>query len=195
MNAAGRIDHYAGTAAGWAAAASRVYGPLAVELVARSPHPLGGRLVLDGRARRPPRVVADIHRLPLAAGSVDDAIAPFVLNHLDRPDRALAELAWAVRLGGAVLASVYDNASSSPPRDRVDQVAAELGHVVPDWYQRLKVTSQARDGTVDLLPSPPRPAWTACACTASGSTSACTGPRTWSTTGTARPSTPPGCGP
>ena len=159
-----------------------MYGPLAVELVAHSPHPLAGRLVLDAgagtgagtrallaagarvlasdlsagmlqhaRERRPPGMVADIQHLPLTAGVLDDAIAPFVLNHLDRPDRALAELARVVRPGGAVLASVYDNASSSPPRDRVDDVAAELGHVTPDWYRRLKSTSQALVGTVDLL--------------------------------------------
>ena len=40
-------DHYAGTAAGWARSASRVYGPLARELVAAAPHPLAGRIALD----------------------------------------------------------------------------------------------------------------------------------------------------
>jgi SAM-dependent methyltransferase len=40
-------DHYAGAARQWALGATIVYGPLARQLVATSPHPLGGRLVLD----------------------------------------------------------------------------------------------------------------------------------------------------
>lgn len=43
-------DHYAGAAQGWAGGASLVYRPLAVELVARAPHPLRGRRVLDAGA-------------------------------------------------------------------------------------------------------------------------------------------------
>ena len=40
-------DHYASAAQGWAGGASRVYRPLAIELVAHAPHPLRGRRVLD----------------------------------------------------------------------------------------------------------------------------------------------------
>ncbi len=40
-------DHYAGTAAGWARSVSRVYGPLARELVAASPHPADRAVTLD----------------------------------------------------------------------------------------------------------------------------------------------------
>lgn len=40
-------DHYASAAQGWANGASLVYRPLAIELVARAPHPLRGRRVLD----------------------------------------------------------------------------------------------------------------------------------------------------
>lgn len=175
-------DHYAGTAADWHDAASRVYGPLAVELVRRSPHPLVARLVLDAgagtgcgtealvaagarvlatdlslgmlrhrEADRPPCFAADICRLPLASDSLDDAIAPFVLNHLDRPAAALAELARVVTPGGAVLASVYDNSSSSPARDRVDETAIRLGFTVPDWYRSLKQLSSELVGTAVLL--------------------------------------------
>ena len=43
-------DRYAGAAAGWAAGAALVYRPLAAELVARSPHALAGRRVLDAGA-------------------------------------------------------------------------------------------------------------------------------------------------
>jgi SAM-dependent methyltransferase len=43
-------DRYRGTGQRWASGASLVYGPIAEQLVARSPHPLGGRLVLDAGA-------------------------------------------------------------------------------------------------------------------------------------------------
>ena len=43
-------DRYAGTAAGWANSAARVYGPIAGDLVAAVPHPLAGATVLDAGA-------------------------------------------------------------------------------------------------------------------------------------------------
>ena len=43
-------DHYAGASRRWAHGASLVYGPIAAELVAASPHPLAGRAVLDAGA-------------------------------------------------------------------------------------------------------------------------------------------------
>jgi ubiquinone/menaquinone biosynthesis C-methylase UbiE len=41
------VDHYAGVGPRWAAGASLVYGPVARQIVALSPHPLKGRVVLD----------------------------------------------------------------------------------------------------------------------------------------------------
>ena len=109
-------DHYAAAGRGWATGAELVYGPIAAELIALSPHPLADHTVLDAgagtgaasralaaqRARpiamdlsfgmlawdaatRPPGAVADIRALPLAAQSVDDAVAAFVLNHFTDP--------------------------------------------------------------------------------------------------------------
>jgi SAM-dependent methyltransferase len=43
-------DHYARSGRRWAAGAELVYGPVAAELVAMSPHPLAGRTVLDAGA-------------------------------------------------------------------------------------------------------------------------------------------------
>jgi SAM-dependent methyltransferase len=43
-------DHYRGAGQRWATGACLVYGPIADQLVARSPHPLDGRLVLDAGA-------------------------------------------------------------------------------------------------------------------------------------------------
>jgi len=43
-------DRYAGAGRRWATGATLVYGPIAAELVAMSPHPLAGRTVLDAGA-------------------------------------------------------------------------------------------------------------------------------------------------
>jgi SAM-dependent methyltransferase len=96
---------------------------------------------------RPPCAVADVCALPLADSSVDDAVAAFVLNHLPEPAAGMAELARAVRPGGAVLATVYSNAGRSAVRDRVDEVAKDAGWQVPAWYLDAKAT------TVPLLGS------------------------------------------
>jgi SAM-dependent methyltransferase len=48
--AGGVTDHYRGAGPRWATGATLVYGPIADQLVARSPHPLRGRLVLDAGA-------------------------------------------------------------------------------------------------------------------------------------------------
>jgi len=164
-----RADHYAHSGRRWAQGAELVYGPIAAELVAMSPHFLTGRTVLDAgagtgavssalnarRARalatdlspgmlawnaatRPPSAVADIRALPLADGSVDDAIAAFVLNHLTDPVSGLAELGRVTRPGGAVLAAVFSNDSRSEARDRIDATALAAGWQVPGWYTELK---------------------------------------------------------
>jgi ubiquinone/menaquinone biosynthesis C-methylase UbiE len=160
---------YDGAADRWAAGASLVYGPLAHELVRRSPHPLAGRLVLDvgagtgvgsdalravgarpvgldlsldmlswRRPHRPPAVVASVDRPPIAPRAVDDVFASFVLNHVPHPVAAMRGLAATVRPGGAFLATVYATASTSPVRERIDEVARARGWVPPDWYTALK---------------------------------------------------------
>lgn len=176
------VDNYAGTGRRWANGATLVYGPIAAQLAAMSPHPLAGRTVLDVGAgtgaasaallhcgahpvavdlsldmlaynarRRPPGVVADVCALPLAARSVDDAVAAFVLNHLVEPAAGLAELVRATRPGGAVLATVYSTASHSAVRDRIDDVALDAGWQVPDWYRQLKATAVPRLGTASAM--------------------------------------------
>lgn len=173
---------YSQAAQGWAANAELVYQPLADALVARAPHDLGGRLVLDacagtgcgGRAleaagarvvatdlsegmlrhlqtQRPPAAVSDVCNLAVATHGLDDAILPFVLNHLPQPELALAEVSRTVRPGGAVMASVFSNASSSPARDAIDKVALASGFEPPDWYVSLSDKYAGSIGTVDTL--------------------------------------------
>jgi ubiquinone/menaquinone biosynthesis C-methylase UbiE len=178
------VDRYAGAAHGWATGARRVYQPLAVELVSRTPHSLRGRLVLDvgagtglgsaelvkagshpialdrssdmlawQRSSRPPAVVGDVTRLPLRDGGVDDVLAAFVLNHLDAPAAGLAELARVTRPGGALLATVYSNASHSAARDRVDAAATAHGFVFPDWYLAMKANVTPLLGSAPAMAS------------------------------------------
>ena len=45
-----RADHYALSGRRWALGAELVYGPIAADLVAMSPHSLTGRTVLDAGA-------------------------------------------------------------------------------------------------------------------------------------------------
>jgi len=182
-------DHYARSGERWARGAELVYRPIAAELVASTPHPLAGRVVLDAgagtgaasaalrrrRARmvavdlsagmlawhaasRPPCAVADVRALPLGTGSVDDAVAAFVLNHLTDPVAGLAELARVTRPGGAVLAAVFGNDSHSEARDRIDAAALAAGWQVPDWYRRLKTTAAPLLGTAPAMAAAARAA-------------------------------------
>ena len=215
------VDHYADTAAGWATAA-RVYGPLAVALVrpahplrarlvldagagtgcgSKALAECGARVLATDlsadmlgyrRLERPASVVADITRLPMTSSSVDHAIAPFVLNHLARPERALAELGRVVRPGGAVLASVYANSSGSAARDRIDEVAQAFGFAFPEWYRELKETRAVAIGTAAALAAVDPPPASVSGWTRPRWTSVSTERTSSSTTGSARRSSPHG---
>jgi SAM-dependent methyltransferase len=138
---AGRIvlDAGAGTGAASAALQRCRARTLAVDLSA-------GMLAWHA-ASRPPCAVADIRALPLAARSVDDAVAAFVLNHLTDPGAGLAELARVTRSAGAVLAAVFGNDSHSDARDRIDAAALAAGWQVPAWYRQMKALAAPILGT------------------------------------------------
>ena len=92
-------------------------------------------------AARPSCAVADIRALPLAAASVNDTVAAFVLNHLTDPATDLAELARVTRPGGAVLATVFSSHNTSGARDRIDAAAQAAGWQAPAWYTDLKASA------------------------------------------------------
>jgi ubiquinone/menaquinone biosynthesis C-methylase UbiE len=159
---------YEGAAAAWADGAELVYGPMADALLARAPDLAGQlvldvgagtgavshRLVAAGAhvvavdaswqmlahqaSSRPPAVVGDISRLPLADGTVDGAAAAFVLNHLADPVAALVEMRRAVRRGGFVIASVFSIAGRPAAKAVIDRVLAAAGWEPPEWYRFLK---------------------------------------------------------
>ena len=149
---AGRIvlDAGAGTGAASAALRRRRARPLAVDMSA-------GMLAWHATSR-PPCAVADIRALPLGTGSVDDAVAAFVLNHLTDPDAGLAELVRVTRPGGAVLAAVFGNDSHSDARDRIDAAALAAGWQVPDWYRQMKTAATPILGTAAAMAAAARAA-------------------------------------
>jgi ubiquinone/menaquinone biosynthesis C-methylase UbiE len=130
-------------------------GAASAALVARGALPVAMDLSLDmlaqDAARRPPCAVADLRSLPLADSTVDDVVAAFVLNHLAEPVRGIAELARVTVPGGALLATVYSNASRSAVRDRVDEVARAAGWQVPAWYVEAKAQTVPLLGSAEAM--------------------------------------------
>jgi ubiquinone/menaquinone biosynthesis C-methylase UbiE len=137
------LDAGAGTGAASAALARCGARPVATDL--------SRDMLKHHPASRRQCAVADICALPLATGSVDDAVAAFVLNHLPDAAVGLAELIRVTRPHGAVLASVFSNASHSAARDIVDAVAGEAGWRAPDWYDHFKATSARQLGTASAM--------------------------------------------
>lgn len=159
---------YEGAASAWADDAEIVYGPMADALLARAPELAGrlvldvgagtgavSRRLLAAGARaiaidasspmlahqassRPPAVVGDISRLPLADEAVDGAAAAFVLNHLANPVAALVELRRVVRREGFIVASVFSTADPPAAKAAIDGPLAAAGWEPPEWYGFLK---------------------------------------------------------
>jgi 2-polyprenyl-3-methyl-5-hydroxy-6-metoxy-1,4-benzoquinol methylase len=89
-------------------------GQVAERAAARGAVPVGVDLAeaMVERARRDhPQItfeVADVEQLPMADDTFDAAVGGFVLNHLPHPERAVAQCARVVALGGGVAFSVWD---------------------------------------------------------------------------------------
>ena len=136
------LDVGAGTGAGSRALVDVGARPIAVDLV-------HGMLAHD-RERRPPAAVADVYALPLSTDSFDAAIAPFVINHLDRPTDGLRELGRVVRPSGSILASTFAEDERFPAKAIIDDVAVLHGWTATPAYQWLKkhatpLTGRAED--------------------------------------------------
>jgi SAM-dependent methyltransferase len=164
---------YDAAADDWADGPGPMYAQLAWALVAASPVPLAGRLVLDlgagagvaGRAvlaagaRRVVAVdlsegmlrrgdggrpvAADAVALPFRDGSFDLVVAAFCLNHLGSLAAGLAE---ARRVGAAIAASMFAPGWTHPAKDAVDDALGSFGYTPPAWHTTLTPGS----GTGDL---------------------------------------------
>jgi SAM-dependent methyltransferase len=162
------LTAYDGLASEWERGAANVYRPLATVLVAASPVPLGGRLVLDAGSgtgavasaatARGARVVAAERNLtmvnhqdrqPWPRVAADVLALPFVGGAFDGalagfllnhllPGPALAELARVVGPGGAVLASTWADDEPDPVKGAIDNVLASWGWIPPAWYKQMK---------------------------------------------------------
>ena len=89
-------------------------GHIAAGAAARGAKPVGldtaEGMVAVARARYPEIEFqrGDAERLPFGDASFDAVVAGFVVNHLPRPERALAEFARVVAPGGRVAVTVWD---------------------------------------------------------------------------------------
>jgi ubiquinone/menaquinone biosynthesis C-methylase UbiE len=109
-----KADQYAGAGRRWARGATLVYGPIAAELVAMSPHPLAGRTVLDAGA---------------GTGAVSSALAALGA-HPVAMDLSIDMLAWNARARPPC--AVADIRVLPVPAARVDDAVAAfvLNHLV-----------------------------------------------------------------
>ncbi|HEY6275151.1 MAG TPA: class I SAM-dependent methyltransferase [Streptosporangiaceae bacterium] len=105
-------DHYAGAGRRWATGATLVYGPIAAELVAMSPHPLAGCTVLDAGAGTGAvsSALAARRAHPIA---MDQSIGMLAWNASARPPCVVADISAlplpAGRLDAAVAAFVLNH--------------------------------------------------------------------------------------
>ena len=108
-----RADRYAGAGQRWATGAILVYGPIAAELVAMSPHPLAGRTVLDVGA---------------GTGAVSSALAA----RRARPvavDLSIDMLAWNARAGPPCVVADIRALPSAAGRVDASVAAFVLNHL------------------------------------------------------------------
>lgn len=135
------LDVGAGTGAGSRALLDVGADPIAVDLV--------HAMLAHDRERRPPAAVADVCALPLPTDAFDAAIAPFVINHLDRPAEGLRELGRVVRPRGAILASTFAEDERFPAKAIIDDVAVLHGWTPSPSYQWLKKHATPLTGRAD----------------------------------------------
>jgi ubiquinone/menaquinone biosynthesis C-methylase UbiE len=119
-------DHYARSGERWALGAELVYGPIAAELVASSPHPLTGRVVLDAGAGTG-AASTELHRRQARILAVDLSAGMLAWRAASRPPCAVADIR-ALPLGTASV----DDAVAAFVLNHLTEPAgglAELGRV------------------------------------------------------------------
>jgi ubiquinone/menaquinone biosynthesis C-methylase UbiE len=127
------LDAGAGTGAGSWALRGHGADVVALDLV--------WSMLNHDRAHRPPGVVGDLYHLPVRRRAFGAVLAPFVLNHVDRPVEVLRGLAGCVEPGGVILASTFSERDRPRVKDLVDEVAAAYGCRPPESYQWMRTAT------------------------------------------------------
>jgi SAM-dependent methyltransferase len=107
-----------------------------------------GMLAHDA-AGRPPAAVGDALRLPLAAISVDVAVAAFSLNHLTDPAAGLREMARVTRAGGALVAGSYAADDTHLVKGVVESTLRAHGWEQEPWYGAIRTEAVPLLATVE----------------------------------------------
>lgn len=84
-------------------------------------------MVQVARAAGVDAVVAPVEDLPYDDGSFDAVVAGYLLNHLPRPEAAVAAVARVLRPGGRLALTVWDVPEANPALGLFGPVAASLG--------------------------------------------------------------------
>jgi SAM-dependent methyltransferase len=105
-----------------------------------------------------PALLCDVRHLPVRAGAFTLACAGFVLNHLADPAAALIAMRFAVRPGGAVLASTWARGPEHPVKVACEAELVARGWERPSWYARLKDVTTPLTDTDDGLAAAARDA-------------------------------------
>lgn len=98
-------------------------------------------------------VRAAVEQLPFDDGSFDAVVAGYLLNHLPRPEAAVASLARVLRPGGRVALTVWDVPSANPALGLFGPVTAAVGlaPAAPPGPDAQRFSSD--DAMLDLLGS------------------------------------------
>lgn len=84
-------------------------------------------MVQLARAAGVDAVQAGVQRLPFDVGSFEAVVAGYLLNHLARPEAAVAELARVLAPGGRLAMTVWDTPADNPAIGLIGTVIIELG--------------------------------------------------------------------
>lgn len=72
-------------------------------------------------------VAASVEHLPFEDRAYDAVVAGYLLNHLPRPERAVAELGRVLRSGGRLALTVWDLPDANPALGLFGPIVTELG--------------------------------------------------------------------
>lgn len=90
-------------------------------------------------------LAASVEQLPFEDGAYDAVVAGYLLNHMARPERAVAELGRVLTPGGRLAVTVWDLPEANPALGLFGPIVTDLGlcGVVPPGPDSLRFASEA----------------------------------------------------